>query len=401
MAARFKVAGEIAMQWPYRPQELGGFNEVITEVVPPRKRWNSTRFGRYDVRPGFTLVELLVVIAIIGILVALLLPAIQAAREAARRAQCQSNLKNTAMAVINYESTKKIFPKGMTFDPAQAATISYGPLNYGPNWVIEVLGNLEEQALYDSFDLTKFINDNSTPLASNRNYIARGQTIEVLLCPSDPNNRILFQGALAAHGGNWARTNYAANAGRGDIWPNRNTGPDSPHWKDNCMRGVSGPNASVKLRQVSDGTSKTILLGEIRTGLTERDARGVWAMGHAGASLLAGYGSNGDDNGPNACAPSTGKPDDVFSDACALDFAKQTCMACDPGYFAQATARGNHTGGVFIAMCDGSVQWITDEIETSGDFGECCSVWDYYISSGDGGTTGPFNGAPRRQGCLD
>src|SRR4051812_37018702 len=69
---------------------------------------------------GFTLVELLVVIAIIGILVALLLPAIQAAREAARRAQCQSQMHNVALAVLNYESSKKILPPGMTFDPNPA-----------------------------------------------------------------------------------------------------------------------------------------------------------------------------------------------------------------------------------------------------------------------------------------
>ncbi len=82
-------------------------------------------------RRAFTLVELLVVIAIIGILVALLLPAIQAAREAARRAQCQSNMHNAALAVLNYESARKILPKGMTFDPALATTVqtlkSFGP----------------------------------------------------------------------------------------------------------------------------------------------------------------------------------------------------------------------------------------------------------------------------------
>src|SRR5688572_33422027 len=66
-------------------------------------------------RAAFTLVELLVVIAIIGILVALLLPAVQAAREAARRAQCQSNLKNAALAVLNYESHNKTFPIGSVF----------------------------------------------------------------------------------------------------------------------------------------------------------------------------------------------------------------------------------------------------------------------------------------------
>src|ERR1700743_1460202 len=72
---------------------------------------------------GFTLVELLVVIAIIGILVALLLPAIQAAREAARRAQCQSNLHNAALAVLNYESSNNTLPNGMSFNSAQKTAV--------------------------------------------------------------------------------------------------------------------------------------------------------------------------------------------------------------------------------------------------------------------------------------
>jgi type II secretory pathway pseudopilin PulG len=344
---------------------------------------------------------LLVVIAIIGILVALLLPAIQSAREAARRAQCQSSLKNVALAVINYESAKKVLPMGMSFDPALESNISFGMTRFRPNWVIEVLPYLEEQALHASFDLKKDINDNTTPLTNNRNYIARGATIPVLLCPSDENNRVLFQGAIPSHGGNWGRTNYAANAGRGDIWPGRMTGPDSAQWKDKCYRGVMGPNASVELRRITDGTSKTILVGEIRTGLTERDARGVWAMGHAGASLLAGYGAGGDDNGPNACAPLTqGKADDVYSDVCNTPEAKAICMSCDPGYFAQATVRSAHAAGAFLAMCDGSVQFISDDIETSGPSigSPCCSPWDYMIMSADEGTGGPYNGV-RRGGC--
>src|SRR3954454_14870330 len=95
---------------------------------------------------AFTLVELLVVIAIIGILVALLLPAIQAAREAARRAQCEANIHNAALAVLNYESARKILPEGMTFDKGQGGNVQ-SLSRYGPNWIINILPYLEGQSL--------------------------------------------------------------------------------------------------------------------------------------------------------------------------------------------------------------------------------------------------------------
>src|SRR5688572_19373206 len=105
-----------------------------------RCRQNSPRFR---VLRGFTLVELLVVIAIIGLLVGLLLPAIQAAREAARRSQCQNNLKQQALALLNYEQQHKRFPVGV-----------YGSLNDtyrsdGFGWAVWLLPQLEEQPLYD------------------------------------------------------------------------------------------------------------------------------------------------------------------------------------------------------------------------------------------------------------
>ena len=346
-----------------------------------------------------------------GILVALLLPAVQAAREAARRAQCQSNLKNVALAVLNYESANKVFPMGMTFEPTVANRNSVHVLSvYGPNWLIATLPYLEEQPTYDAFDFKRPINDTSTA-ATNRNRIARGTLIGVLLCPSDGSNRTLYvgSGVAAVHGDNWGRTNYAGNAGRADIYtdgtthdvPHRMSGPDSNGWEDNCCRGVMGPNASVPIRRITDGTSKTIMVGEIRAGLTERDARGVWAMGHAGASLLAGYGAGGDDNGPNACAPTTfGRADDVYSDICAEKFAIDECMGCDAPYFAQATVRSTHIGGAFLGMCDGSVRFISFDIETSGSFGSCCTAWDYLIASSDSETQGPYNGL-RRGGCSN
>jgi len=362
---------------------------------------------------GFTLVELLVVIAIIGILVALLLPAIQAAREAARRGHCQANIHNVAIAVLNYESAMKKFPNAMTFDPSIAKTSAfcYGntTFEFRRNWVIEILPYIEAQAVQDSFDFTKKIND-TTP--GNVNRTARGAMIQVLLCPTDAEfNRVPYAGAggLAWQGDNWGRTNYAANAGRADFWyvEDPNTfrymyGPDSGGWKDGCKRGVMGPNTSVALKRVTDGTSKSIMIGEIRAGLGPGDSHGTWALGHAGASIINGCGAGGDDNGPNVCN-TVHKEDDVFSDLCADASATSVCMSCDIGtYASQATIRSQHAGGAFVAMCDGSVTFINNDIETTGPTigSPCCTAWDYMLTSADEGKLGVFNGAPSGRGSA-
>ncbi len=369
---------------------------------------------------GFTLVELLVVIAIIGILVALLLPAIQAAREAARRAQCTSNIHNAALAVLNYESSRRILPEGMTFADANEDGVSDtgGTIQtldrYGPNWIIKVLPYMEEEVLFNAFDFSVGVNQ---PGAGNRNVEARGTVIPALLCPSDSYNQVKYQGRTGSpHGapnGNWARSNYAANAGRSFLVKGVASTPTaqlfgrrSEGWsgKDaGCFRGVMGPNVAVKLSQIIDGTSKTMMLGEIRAGLTEQDARGVWALGHAGASLLAMHGSGGDANGPNFCTASS---DDVYADlvastgggltcnnAGAHPVAHIECMSVNGGTaFMQATSRSKHPGGVHIAMVDGSVQFISEDVETSGCYGECCTVWDQMLLSADGERGGPWNG---------
>ena len=98
---------------------------------------------------GFTLVELLVVIAIIGILVALLLPAIQAAREAARRSSCTNNLKNLGLAVLNHHDAMKHFPVSMGL--ATVDTVPAGTTQPSVGWTVNVLPQLEEQALFDQF----------------------------------------------------------------------------------------------------------------------------------------------------------------------------------------------------------------------------------------------------------
>ncbi|MEX2168316.1 MAG: DUF1559 domain-containing protein [Pirellulales bacterium] len=318
---------------------------------------------------GFTLVELLVVIAIIGILVALLLPAVQAARAAARRTQCQSNLKQIGIALHNFHSAHKEFPPGMQFD---RPTIAANSIQYRANWIIEILPHLEEQPLYDSFDFNQFISH-----ANNRE--ARGTPIPTLLCPEDSGAEVPFAGMLPIEGDNWARANYACN---GDNISAEKTTTDPQRI------GVLRKNKRTRIAQITDGTSHTILAAEIRIGLSAIDRRGVWAMGAAGASNLTWHGFEGDCNGPN---PANEQSDDIMGcrqlmrqlGAALLTQERMTCWEPCPSL--QAAPRSRHApGGVHVVMVDGSVHWISDDINTLGPNAQCCSVWDRLVASQDG-----------------
>ena len=155
-------------------------------------------------RRGFTLVELLVVIAIIGVLVALLLPAVQAAREAARRIQCANNLRNLALAVLNYHDSRGHFPVPTSVRPDSNDDVLTDNRLFS-NWAIETLPYFEQQNLFDRFEIST-----ESPLkriTDVDNQPARSTELSVMLCPSDQGQGQPFTGGSFPDS-SWARGNY-------------------------------------------------------------------------------------------------------------------------------------------------------------------------------------------------
>lgn len=234
---------------------------------------------------GFTLVELLVVIAIIGILVALLLPAVQVAREAARRTHCINNLKQIGLAIHNFESSQGSLPAATPY-PGENIRLGIEIESYA-TWAALVLPFMEEQAVFDTFDFDLHMWDNEDAAAS--------ASLSMYVCPSDSEaSQPLLTGRGESRdtpgGGQW---NPATSPG---LWYTASIGPTAPDSCDAfcpepkpsyCCRGCSfgtiaahgetdrcgrAGDSSVgmfsrfpegyKFRQIKDGLSKTIMVGE-------------------------------------------------------------------------------------------------------------------------------------------
>src|SRR5262245_11458998 len=152
-----------------------------------------------DVRRAFTLIELLVVIAIIAVLIALLLPAVQSAREAARRAQCTNNLKQLGLAVHNYVSSQNVLPPEDMWMAATMSSPGNGSWGWNASWPVMLLPSLEQQPLYNAFNVswTPDYVVNQTTVAFN--------ALAVLLCPSD--------GQKSRPAYPWAPLSYCGNHG--------------------------------------------------------------------------------------------------------------------------------------------------------------------------------------------
>ncbi len=250
-------------------------------------------------RIGFTLVELLVVIAIIGVLVALLLPAVQAAREAARTAQCKSQLKQIGLAVLNFESANGRFPAGST----AASTAIEGP--YSSTWTVDILPYVEQPTVHKLWNPAQ-----DFPHATNKQL--RETILPVYLCPSDMNNDQLVQPESGnGTGVFWAPGSYRGVSGRspgvsGDhFWDNplaargdQSTVTNMPDWSRGPLGAVikraTGTDRvfkPVELREITDGTSNTLLVGEYHTLTNPPNGtvrRTLWAYAYTSYNQSSG-----------------------------------------------------------------------------------------------------------------
>lgn len=322
---------------------------------------------------GFTLVELLVVIAIIGVLVALLLPAVQAAREAARRSSCANNVKNLALGVLNYESSRKKLPPARKYDYWDTYT-----------WTEYTLPYIEQQAVYDLYwtlPNNQWVAPSPTTPTSNgpigndqRLRTARHTPIPLWYCPSDktptPNELdTLEYGTL--------RGNYRACVGSGDMYGNRLGGLIyDPIPRPYDLLGAVGVRQdpagdrnkivpAIKLSELSDGTSTTLLL-------SEAVAPSVPGWGGPIGSMI--YGNMGGSLFSAALAPNTSSPDWPIG-PCPQDVMDTEytipCQSRGPhpgaggagGTGAGVYARSYHPGGVNAAMADGSVTYASDDTD--------------------------------------
>lgn len=279
-------------------------------------------------RLGFTLIELLVVIAIIAILIALLLPAVQQAREAARRSTCKNNLHQIAIALHNYHDVHNTFPPGAM--PSR-----------GPTWGMYIFPNMDQENLYA---LQNWDEGNADNITIGRTHIA------LFKCPTQPGPDtcdLNFTGRQT--------NNYVGNAG-------------SNFTNDNNLANARNRNgmfyaySSVRLRDVTDGSTNTLLVGEAQFAVSGSSYRGP---------------------GFNCCMDHFSAYSWNIDEGSGHDYSETMCSTAYRVNQVNEKAFGSfHTGGAHVAMSDGSARFISENIGTT--------IWRAIGTRAGGEVTGEF-----------
>ncbi|MFC1596811.1 DUF1559 domain-containing protein [Planctomycetota bacterium] len=272
-------------------------------------------------RRGFTLVELLVVIAIIGILIALLLPAVQAAREAARRTQCMNNLVQLGIGLLNYDSAFETLPPGVVNPDGPIHNV---PAGYHMSWLVQLLPYMEENVTFQHVDFSVGVYD-------KKNEPVRKVEISVFMCPSD----------------------YMSGSTE-ERWPSSYAGchhdVEAPIDADN--HGVFFLNSNVHSRDVPDGASHTIFVGEKRL-----DANGLgWMSGTRSTLRNTGTVINMTPVVWDTQSRSRRRGREEDSAIFRVDQGGDDLAV---GGFSSY-----HPGGANVALGDGSVRFISETIDT-------------------------------------
>lgn len=324
-------------------------------------------------RNGFTLIELLVVIAIIGLLVSLLLPAIQAAREAGRRTTCANNMKQLGIAEQEYHDNMGMLTPGSPHcskdeDGPNNPNLCYGdwwgahPTNKGHHFV-RLMPYIEQSGVYDQLDFRQNIPPQIQAIKNNGVW-----TPTSMRCPSDDHQRMDI--SLTNYGCNmgpvipsnpFGCTLYRADwgiipwvhpkaVGLNSYFGNGQSDNGRQAWINGT--GIPGPFGqcwwAARLAEIQDGTSQTILLGEVRAKCSDH-AWGHWWEGNN----AWWFHSNAPIN-YNTCPGEGGNdPNNTNSGPCNRTESWNVSL----GF------KSRHRGGAYFVMCDGAVRFLPETID--------------------------------------
>lgn len=286
-------------------------------------------------RSGFTLIELLVVIAIIAILIALLLPAVQQAREAARRSQCKNNLKQIAIGLHNYHDLHGVLPFGWD--------------QRGASWSAMILPMIDRANIYNTLIFQESGDGNWD--SGSANTTAAATHIPVLFCPSSPIKKHYSFNNIP----NRAPGSYLGNSGSeatSDDASTKVTGTKS--LEEIVQNGVFFACSNVSLRDIKDGTSNTFMICETQTDIEfGKDGQSMdhWVIGSPQTD-------------PCGCNNGTGGSE--FTEFVGSAYPRMNARITDPstsGYIMELSYGSWHVGGGHVAYADGSVHFISENID--------------------------------------